>query len=108
MNSQNSHVWSAVNPRAIQETPPHDQKVDVWYAILQSQASGPMFFENTVDYMILYPFICHLTEDKTACASFQHDSATAHTVHVSMAFNARCVWWPTNFKGRLAIKITWF
>jgi hypothetical protein len=26
-NSLNSHVWSAVNPHAIQETPLHDQNV---------------------------------------------------------------------------------
>jgi hypothetical protein len=111
INSQNSHVWLAVNPHAIHGTPLNDQKVGVWCTISWSWVIGPTYFDNAIDsdhyhHMTLYPSIDQLNEDEITHAHFQQDSATVHTVQ---CIHGASVWFVqrlTNFREHLATKIT--
>jgi hypothetical protein len=49
----------------------HNQKVDVWCATSWNRIISPLYFDNTINLkrhheVILYLFISHLNEDKTA------------------------------------------
>jgi hypothetical protein len=72
-----------VDPRDIMETPLHDPKVGVWCARSRNRMTGPIFFEDTINFecyceLILYTFIDHSNEDDVSRGYFQQDGATVH------------------------------
>jgi hypothetical protein len=44
INSQNSCVWCAHNPRAFHESPLHDEKIGVWVGMSRRRIVEPIFF----------------------------------------------------------------
>jgi hypothetical protein len=89
INSQNSRVWCAHNPRAFHESSLHDEKIGVLVEMPRRRIVGPIFSEtlNSQRYCdnVIYPFIAQLKEDKIDKAYFPQDGATAHKAHLSMA-----------------------
>jgi hypothetical protein len=64
-------------------------KVGVWSALSARRIVGPVFFKKTVNceryiQVILGQFFPELTEEERLYVWFQQDSATAHTVRISM------------------------
>lgn len=89
VNSQNNRYWNSQKPNLIHEQPLHDQKIGLWCAISGERIIGPIFFQETINserYMenILRPFFDQLTERERAFATFQQDSATAHTAKITL------------------------
>ena len=89
VNSQNSRLWSSDNPHSLHETPLHDKKVGVWFAISKRRIIGPIFFMNTINSKrycldILHAFISQMTSDEINYSWFQQDCAAAHISGRSM------------------------
>jgi hypothetical protein len=76
------------NPHAAHDTSLHPVKIEVWCAVFSHRAAGPIFFKNTINsgrcIDRVHEFLRHFTEEKTAKAWFQQDSATYHTVWATM------------------------
>ena len=90
VNKQNSRIWGDENPRAIEETPLHPEKLTVWCALHAGGIIGPYFFRNadgqnvTVNGeryrdMITNFFLPQLEGINGAEMWFQQDGATCHT-----------------------------
>jgi hypothetical protein len=49
MNSQNTPLWESENPHAIHEDPLYCVKTGVLHTISQTQITGPIFFDCSVN-----------------------------------------------------------
>ena len=100
VNNHNSRIWSAENPREIQERPLHSLHVTVWCGISASRVYGPYFFENdnaTVTVtgeryrlMIREFLIPELERQHVHHTWSQQDGAPAHTARETMALLKDC------------------
>ena len=45
VNTQNSRIWASEQSHAVQEIPPHPQKLTVWCGFTAGFIIGPYFFE---------------------------------------------------------------
>ena len=52
INSQNTHYWSADNPKETLELSLHDAKIGVWCAVSGQGVVGSTFFNNTVNSQV--------------------------------------------------------
>lgn len=101
INSQNTRMWSAVNPHFYREAPLQPQKVGVWLGFSRRRLIGPIFFNGTVTGQryrqeILEPFINSLHDDELREGFFQQDGAPAHTAYETLGllreyFNERLI-----------------
>ena len=99
-NRHNSRIWSAENPREIQERPLHFLRVTMWCGISASRVYGLYFFENdnaTVTVtgerycsMIRGFLIPELERQNVHQTWFRKDGATAHKTRETMALLKDC------------------
>lgn len=106
VNSQNSRLWSAVNPFEIHEQPLHSLKVGVWIAMSRRRIIGSIFFDGTINSeryidIILSNFVDQLTDYEKSHSTFQQDGATAHT------YNRSLQWLRNIFGDRIISKNLW-
>lgn len=104
LNSQNTRIWAAQNPHAVQENSLHPAKIGVWCAISRQRIVGPIFFEQTVNgevyRNIVRQFVALLEPQERYCW-FQQDGATCHTSRETMDFLQEF------FGGRIISKGLW-
>ena len=85
-STQNTRIWPAENPRAIQEHEMHSEKITVWCAIHSEGVLDPYYFDNETvrkeDYcQLLDTYVRQEAQNFPANALFQQDGASPHTSH---------------------------
>ncbi|GFU34335.1 transposable element Tc3 transposase [Trichonephila clavipes] len=95
VNKQNCRIWSEANPQVYVETPLHQEKLTVWFALGAGGIIGPYFFKNDKDHnvtvngdryraMITNFFIPELNNHDVQELGFQRDGATCHTARATI------------------------